>query len=107
MVIVIDDEKLLKFARRTAIFLVACAVLLFLVLSGFVFRFSEREPYAYQMNYLALNTSGKAVATSMRKTGEVEDTVLNNKNAFRNTKKQNKKNAFFDAVSDNHRDDGN
>ena len=41
----------------------------------------------------------------MRKTGEVEDSLLNNKNAFRNTKKNGKNNAFFDEVSRKHRND--
>ncbi|BDC95501.1 hypothetical protein [Treponema saccharophilum] len=105
MVIVIDDEKVMRCARRISLSLVALAVLLFLVLSGMVFKFSTEHALEYEMKYNMMNASGKAVASSMRKTGEVEDSLLNNKNAFRNTKKNGKNNAFFDEVSRKHRND--
>lgn len=107
MVIVIDDEKLLRNTKKIAIFLLVIAGLLFLVLSGMIFKFSQEEPLLYERNYVQMNTSGQVMVSSMRKTGEVEDSILNNKNAFRNTKKKGKKNAFFDSVSNNHKSDKN
>ena len=98
--ITIDSDELMKYTRRIAICLCAVAFLLFLILSAAVFKFSLRRPDLYSWNYQQM-----LVASSMRKTGEVEDSVLNNKNAFRNTKKKNEKNAFFDSVSRNHKDD--
>ncbi|MBR4375176.1 MAG: hypothetical protein IKP49_12555 [Treponema sp.] len=103
--ITIDSDELMKYTRRIAICLCAVAFLLFLILSAAVFKFSLRRPDLYSWNYQQMTAPGQIVASSMRKTGEVEDSVLNNKNAFRNTKKKNEKNAFFDSVSRNHKDD--
>ena len=103
--ITIDSDVVMKYARRISLALCAFALLLFLILSGVVFKFSVNRPDRYFWNYQQMTAPGQAVVSSMRKTGEVEDSVLNNKNAFRNTKKNSKKNAFFDSVSNKHRND--
>ena len=105
MVIVIDEEKVLRIAKRIALSIVAFAVLLFLILSGMVFKFSRDHSLQYELKYSMMNPSGKAVATSMRKTGEVEDTILYNRKAFRGGEGGVKNNAFFDAVSQNHKNE--
>jgi len=102
-IIEIDSEDIEKYVKKISIGLAVFAVLLFLILSGVVFKYSQREPILYNYNYRQLSSTGQVVADSMQKTGEVEDSILNNKNAFRNTKNKNNKNAFFDEVSKRHK----
>lgn len=102
IVITIDSDEVLKTVKRIALVLVGIAVVLFLYLSSLVFKYSQENTIEYELKYSMLSPSGKAVATSMQKTGEVEDSVLTNKRAFRNTK-EGKSNAFFDSVSRRHK----
>ena len=76
MTIEIDDEKLVEIVKRTSIALAVIAVLLFLGLSSKIFNFSVNNPVQYEINYNSLSVPGKGVATSMKKTGEVESKVL-------------------------------
>ena len=76
MTINIDDKKLVQTVKSISILLVISAVFTFLALSSKVFHFSESNPVTYEMNYNRLSTPGKGVATSMRKTGEVQSKVL-------------------------------
>ena len=76
MTIEIDETKLLATVKKCSILLVVAAVLLFLGLSSKLFSFSESNPVQYEYNYNRLSVPGKGVATSMKKTGEVESKVL-------------------------------
>ena len=76
MTITIDENKLVQTVKSISILLVIAAVLTFLGLSSKIFHFSEEQPVLYEMNYNRLSTPSKGVATSMRKTGEVQSKVL-------------------------------
>lgn len=76
MTITIDDKKIVHTAKTVAILLVIAAIFTFLGLSSKIFRFSETNPYMYEINYNRLSIPGKGVATSMKKTGEVQAKVL-------------------------------
>ena len=76
MTIVIDEKKIFRTVKNISILLAIAAVLTFLISSSKVFHFSETNPVTYEMNYNRLSTPGKGVATSMKKTGEVQSKVL-------------------------------
>ena len=76
MTIEINEQKLLDTIKKSSILLVVAALLTFLGLSSKIFTFSEINPLAYEINYNSLSIPGKGVATSMKKTGEVESKVL-------------------------------
>lgn len=76
MTIEIDDDKLLSFCKRSAILLLTIAILLFMILSHKIYEFSRDNPVQYQVNFSRLNFTEKTVASSMKKTGEVENSVL-------------------------------
>lgn len=76
MTIEIDEAKIVQNMKGVAILLVIAAVLTFLGLSSKIFHFSEENPVQYEMNYKRLSSPGRGVATSMKKTGEVESKVL-------------------------------
>lgn len=76
MTVEFDEAKLVQTVKKSSILLVVIAVLLFLGLSSKIFSFSVKYPLEYEMNYNRLSTPGKGVATSMKKTGEVEAKVL-------------------------------
>ncbi|MBQ0052326.1 MAG: hypothetical protein KBT11_09745 [Treponema sp.] len=76
MTITIDEAKLVQTAKNIAILLVIAFVFTFLGMSSKVFHFSETNPMQYEINYNRLSTPGKGVASSLRKTGEVESKVL-------------------------------
>lgn len=94
MVIVIDDDKLLKTCKAIAIILVVAAVVVFLALSSKIFHFSQDNPLRYQQNYAALNRPEKTMVSSMRKTGEVQSSVIG-----KNRGNGNGGSKFFDEVS--------
>ncbi len=97
MTITIDDDKIIKYVKRTSILLVIAAVLVFLICSSKIFHFSENEPVLYEMNYSLLSTPGKGVASSMKKTGEVQSKVLGSKRGNGNGGSK-----FFDEVEKVH-----
>lgn len=76
MTITIDDEKLVQYAKNTAILLVIAFVITFLALSSKVFHFSVDNPTQYEFNYKNLSMPEKGVATSMRVTGEYQSKVI-------------------------------
>ncbi|MBR1536792.1 MAG: hypothetical protein IJ630_07630 [Treponema sp.] len=76
MTITIDEKKIVQTVKSISILLVIGAVLTFLGLSSKIFHFSENNPVMYEMNYNRLSIPGKGVATSMKKTGEVQSKVL-------------------------------
>ena len=76
MTITIDEKRIIQNVKSIAILLVIAAILAFLIGSSKVFHFSEENPYHYEMNYNRLSTPGKGIATSMKKTGEVQSKVL-------------------------------
>ena len=76
MTIEIDEKRLVSAVKKTAILLVVAAVLTFLGLSSKLFSFSEQHPVEYELSYNRLSAPEKGVATSMKKTGEVESKVL-------------------------------
>lgn len=98
MTITIDDKKLVKTVKTVAILLVVALVVVFLALSSKVFHFSEDNPYQYQVNYERLSPPGKGVATSMRKTGEVQNQILT-----KNRGRTKGSNGFFDEVEKIHK----
>lgn len=95
MVIRIDDERLLRMVKGLSIFLVVCAVVVFLWLSGMVFNFSVSNPTAYEVHFSRLSVPEQTVAASMRKTGEVGSKVIGSKRVSGNSK-------FFDEVEKIH-----
>lgn len=97
MTITIDDAKLVQYSKNIAILLVIAFFFTFLGLSSKIFHFSENNPLQYELNYNRLSTPGKGVASSMKKTGEVQSKVLG-KN--RGTGKGGSK--FFDEVEKVH-----
>ena len=76
MTITIDESKIVQAVKNISILLVIAAVFIFLGLSSKIFHFSETNPVTYEINYNRLSTPGKGVATSMKKTGEVQSKVL-------------------------------
>lgn len=76
MTITIDESKIVQTVKNVSILLVIAAVLTFLGLSSKIFHFSENNPVKYEINYNRLSTPGKGVATSMKKTGQVQAKVL-------------------------------
>lgn len=72
----IDDFKIVQKVKGIAIFLVVVAVLSFFIGSGKISHFSETNPVMYQMNYNRLSNTGKTVASSMKKTCEVQARLL-------------------------------
>ena len=76
MTITIDEAKIVQTVKSVSILLVIAAVLTFLGLSSKIFHFSEANPVMYEINYNRLSAPGKGVATSMKKTGEVQSKVL-------------------------------
>jgi len=102
MTIEISEKKLLESVKNISILLAIAAVLTFLGLSSKIFHFSEANPVQYEINYNRLSTPGKGVATSMRKTGEVESKVLG---PHRGNGKGGSK--FFDEVEKVHGKSGN
>lgn len=76
MTIIIDEKKVVQTVKSLSILLAIAAVLTFLGLSSKIFHFSESNPVMYEINYNRLSTPGKGVATSMKKTGEVQSKVL-------------------------------
>ncbi|WP_407427367.1 hypothetical protein [Treponema sp.] len=76
MTITIDEAKLVQTVKSISILLVIAGIITFLALSSKIFHFSESNPVMYEINYNQLSTPGKGVATSMKKTGEVESKVL-------------------------------
>lgn len=94
MVIVIDDDKLLQNCKITSIMLLIIAGILFLVLSSKIFHFSENDPIRYQRNYSMLNRPEKTVVSSMRKTGQIQSSVLGKNRGHGNGGSK-----FFDEVS--------
>lgn len=76
MTIVIDEKKIVQTVKNMSILLVIAAVLTFLGLSSKIFHFSEEQPVLYEINYNRLSAPSKGVASSMRKTGEVQSKVL-------------------------------
>ncbi len=76
MTIIIDDSKIVGNVKTVAILLVIAAIFTFLGLSSKVFHFSESNPVTYEINYNRLSTPEKGVASSMKKTGEVQSKVL-------------------------------
>ena len=72
----IDDSKIVQKVKGIAIFLVVVAVLSFFIGSGKISHFSETNPVRYEMNYNRLSNTGKTVATSMKKTSEVQARLL-------------------------------
>lgn len=76
MTITIDEKKIFQTVKNIAILLAITAVLTFLGLSSKIFHFSETNPVMYEINYNRLSTPGKGIATSMKKTGEVQSKVL-------------------------------
>ncbi|MBQ4379294.1 MAG: hypothetical protein II821_08880 [Treponema sp.] len=97
MTIIIDEKKLVQTVKHFAILLVIAAILTFLGLSSKIFHFSETNPVTYEMNYNRLSVPGKGVATSMKKTGEVQSKVLGPKRG-----KGNGGSKFFDEVEKVH-----
>lgn len=98
MTITIDDKKILKAAKTLAILLAAAFAVVFLALSSKVFHFSENNPVQYQINYSRLSAPGKGVASSMRKTGEIQSQILT-----KNHGRTKSSNGFFDAVEKIHK----
>lgn len=98
MTITIDDKKLVKTVKTLAILLVVALAVVFLALSSKVFHFSENNPYQYQINYSRLSAPGKGVASSMRKTGEVQSRLLT-----KNRGRTKSSNGFFDEVEKIHK----
>ncbi|MBQ8013331.1 MAG: hypothetical protein IJ257_02890 [Treponema sp.] len=76
MTITIDETKIVQTVKNFSILLVIAAVGIFLYSSSKIFHFSETNPVMYEINYNKLSTPGKGVATSMKKTGEVQSKVL-------------------------------
>ena len=76
MTIVIDETKIVQNVKSISILLVIAAVFSFLIGSSKIFKFSESNPVMYEMNYNRLSVPGKGMATSMKKTGEVQAKVL-------------------------------
>lgn len=94
MVIVIDDKKVVHNCKVVSILLVVAAVIVFLALSSKIFHFSESDPIRYQRNLSVLTTPEKHVVSSMRKTGEVQDSFIG-----KNRGRGNGGSKFFDEVS--------
>ena len=101
MTITIDDQKIVQTTKNIAILLVIAAVLTFLGLSSKIFHFSETNPVTYEINYKRLSPPGKGVATSMKKTGEVQSKVLGPRRG-----KGNGGSKFFDEVEKVHGSSG-
>lgn len=76
MTINIDEDKLVKITKNISILLVIVAVLVFFNLSSKIFHFSVSNPVTYEVNYNRLSAPEKSVASSMKKTGEVQSKVL-------------------------------
>lgn len=72
----IIDEKTVQTVKGVAIFLVVIAVFSFFIGSSKIFHFSETNPVMYEINYNHLSNTGKTVATSMKKTCEVQSRLL-------------------------------
>lgn len=76
MTITIDETKIVQSVKNIAILLVIAFIFSFLIGSSKVFHFSQTNPVTYEINYNRLSTPGKGVASSMKKTGEVQSKVL-------------------------------
>lgn len=97
MTITIDDSKIVRTVKSISILLVIAAALTFLGLSSKIFHFSEANPVTYEMNYNRLSVPEKGVATSMKKTGEVQSKVLGPQRGIGNGGSK-----FFDEVEKVH-----
>ncbi len=76
MIIEFDEKKLVETVKHISILLVIAFILTFCALSSKIFHFSEANPTQYEFNYNRLSVPGKGVASSMKKTGEVQSKVL-------------------------------
>ncbi len=76
MIIEINEEKLVEKVKGISILLVIAFVITFCALSSKIFHFSQSNPSQYEFNYSRLSKPSQGVASSMKKTGEIESKVL-------------------------------
>ncbi len=92
-----DDSKIVQKVKGVAIFLVIVAVFSFFIGSGKIAHFSETNPVMYQINYSQLSNTGKTLASSMKKTCEVQSKLLGPSRGNGNGGSK-----FFDQVGQKH-----
>lgn len=92
------DSELYNLIKKISIILAVAAVILFMVASRKIYKFSIDEPVLYEFRFEQLNPYEKGITKAMEKTGSVQDKTL-----FKRTRKSKSSYDFFDDVSRKHK----